>query len=167
VHTSGLWRVRAIVEPAYVTAFALLAGSGIGGLTSLAASWIAQRVQAGAQQRAHDVSIREDLYKDFIEEASQAYADAIERTEVNAANIVRLYALVSRMRVLSTAVVIDEANAVMQVIMDTYEAPNRTLREEAMRMQVGGLDPLLGFSVACRRELGRDDRRHARVAPSP
>ena len=68
------------MEPAYLSAFAALAGSVIGGLTSLTASWVTQRVQANAQQRAHDVGVREDLYRVFIDEASKSYADALERT---------------------------------------------------------------------------------------
>lgn len=151
------------MDSAYVTAFALLAGSAIGGATSLAASWVAQHVQANAQRRAHEVSVREDLYRDFIHEASTAYADAIERTEIDAAKIIRLYALVTRMRVLSSQTVIDEANAVMRLIMDTYRGPNRTLRDEAERMETGGLDPLLAFGEACRHELGAN-RRHRSTA---
>ena len=42
------------METAYVTAFAALAGSVIGGLTSLAASWLSQHVQVRAQQLAQD-----------------------------------------------------------------------------------------------------------------
>jgi hypothetical protein len=154
VTRSELWEEpEKSMEPAYLTAFAALAGSVIGGLTSLAASWVAQRVHANAQQRAHDVGVREDLYKAFIDEASKSYADALERTEVDPANIVRLYALVSRMRVLSSQRIVEQANGVVRLIMDTYGAPNRTLREEAERMKTGGLDPLLGFSEACRDEL--------------
>jgi hypothetical protein len=120
-------------------------------------------LQANAQQRAHDVSIREDLYKEFIEEASKSYADAIQRTEMEAATIVRLYALVNRMRVLSSEPVIEQANSIIRLIMDTYCAPNRTLRDEADRMQTGGLDPLRAFGEACRHELGRDDHRRSRA----
>jgi hypothetical protein len=151
------------MEPAYLSAFSALAGSVIGGLTSLTASWLTQRVQASAQQRAHDMGVREDLYREFIDEASKSYADALERTEVDAANVVRLYALVSRMRVLSSQRVVDQANNVMQLIMETYRGPVRTLREEAERMKTGGLDPLLGFSAACREELLPHDRRRWRT----
>lgn len=151
------------MEPAYVSAFAALAGSVLGGLTSLTASWLTQRVQANTQQRAHDIGVREDLYREFIDEASKSYASALGSTEVDAANVVRLYALVSRMRVLSSHRVVEEANSVMQLIMDTYHAPNRTLREEAERMRTGGLDPLLGFSMACRDELGTFGRRWQRT----
>ena len=143
------------MDPAYVSAFAALAGSAIGGLTSLAASWLAQRVQVDAQQLAHTISTREELYKNFIEEASQSYAYALEHSEVDVAKIVRLYALVSRMRVVSSQRVVEQADLVMQRIMETYRAPNRTIGEEAELIRSGGLDPLLGFSQACREEFGK------------
>jgi hypothetical protein len=126
------------MDTAYVSAFAALAGSVIGGLTSLGASWLTQRVQGSAQQLAHDIHRREELYKDFIEEGSQCYADAFEHSEVDASKLVRLYALVSRMRVLSSAPVIEQADNVMRRIMDTYGAPNKTIQEVARTPPVPG-----------------------------
>jgi hypothetical protein len=67
------------MDTAYVSAFAALAGSAIGGLTSLAASWLTQQVQFSAQERAGNRNRREDLYKNFIEKASRWYADAFAR----------------------------------------------------------------------------------------
>jgi hypothetical protein len=55
----------------YVSALAALAGSIIGALTSLTASWLTQHVQLRAQRVAQDLTRREALYKDFIEEASR------------------------------------------------------------------------------------------------
>lgn len=141
------------MNPAYLSAFSALAGSVIGGLTTLAASWLTQRVQVRAQRLAHDVSRREELYKDFVEEASKSYADALEHTEIDAANIVRLYAIVSRMRVLSSQRVVEHAEMVMRMIMEAYRAPNRTIREAADTLETGGLDPLRNFSEACREEF--------------
>jgi hypothetical protein len=143
------------MDMAYFSAFAALAGSVIGGLTSLAASWLTQREQAIAQQRAHEIGRREELYKDFIEEASKTLADAIEHNEVDAAKLVRLYALVSRMRVLSSQRVVEQADAVMRRLMETYAAPNRTIREVAESLKDNGLDPLRDFSEACRDEFKR------------
>lgn len=73
------------MDPAYLSALAALAGSTIGGLTSLATSWLTQHTQFEAQQRTHETSTREELYKDFIEEASKLYADAYEHSEGNTA----------------------------------------------------------------------------------
>jgi hypothetical protein len=152
---------RGVMDPAYLSAVAALAGSAIGGLTSLAASWVTQRVQVSAQQLAHHASRREDLYNDFIDEASNSYADALQHTEADVAKTVRLYALVSRMRILSSRGVIEGADAVMGMIMDTYRAPNRTIYDEADSIRSGRLDPLLNFSEACREEF----RTQAAVGP--
>ena len=117
------------MDPAYLSAFAALAGSTIGGLTSLTASWLTQHVQFSAQQRASDLSRREELYKNFIEEASRWYADAFEHDKAEVANLVNLYALVSRMRVLSSPRIVENADRVVRVIIETYLAPNKTFRD--------------------------------------
>jgi len=142
------------MDPAYFSAFAALAGSAIGGLTSLGASWLTQRTQVRAQQIAHDVARREDLYKDFIEEASKLYADALEHDKADTSKLVRLYALVSRMRVLSTPAIIENADRVMRVIIETYSEPNITFNElsEALKNKKT-IDPVREFSESCRQEL--------------
>ena len=98
------------MESAYFSAFAALAGSTIGGLTSLTASWLTQHEQFRAQQRASDLSRREQLYENFIEEASRWYADAYEHDTAQVSNLVNLYALVSRMRVLSSPTIVESAS---------------------------------------------------------
>lgn len=153
------------MDSAYVSAFAALAGSAIGGLTSLTASWLTQRVQFSAQQLAHDIGRREELYKEFIEQASQSYADAIEHSEPDVSKLVRLYALVSRMRFLSSAPIIEQADKVMRLITETYLAPNKTFREvfrDSSTVTTEQLDPLRDFSEACRNEL-----RAAVMVPRP
>jgi hypothetical protein len=142
------------MDPAYASALAALAGSAIGGLTSLTASWLTQRTQVRAQQIAHDVARREDLYKDFIEEASRLYADALEHDQADTSKLVTLYALVSRMRVQSSPAVIESADRIMQVIIDTFLGPNITLRDLAPTLKnKQAMDPLREFSEACRAEL--------------
>jgi hypothetical protein len=140
------------MDAAYLSAVAALAGSAIGGFTSLGASWLTQRVQVTAQQLAHELSRREELYKDFMDEASTAFANALERSEADVAKLVRLYALVSRMRVLSSERAVEQADGVMRTIMETYNAPNRSLREVAEEAEPSVLAPLRTFSDACRAE---------------
>lgn len=141
------------MDTAYVSAFAALAGSVIGGLTSLAASWVTQRVQFHAHQLAHDIARREELYKEFTEQASQCYADAFEHSEADVARLVRLYAIVSRMRILSSVRVVEQADKVMRLIFETYGAPNKSIAEVADNVRSGQLDPLRDFSEVCRDEL--------------
>jgi hypothetical protein len=140
------------MDSAYLSAVAALAGSAIGGFTSLAASWLTQRVQVTAERLAHELSRREELYRDFMDDASAAFADALERSEVDVAKLVRLYALISRMRVVASERVVEQADGVMRTIMETYRAPNRSLREVAEVAEPSALDPLRAFSDACRAE---------------
>lgn len=144
------------MDAAYLSAFAALAGSAIGGLTSIATSWFTQRVQFSAEQRRHDLSTRQDLYRAFIEEASKWYADAYEHDDTKVSNLVDLYALVSRMRILSSPKIVDAADHVVRVIIETYKAPNKTMREVEELLENKSLNPLFDFSLACREEL-RDD----------
>src|SRR5215831_4817894 len=87
------------IEPAV----AALAGSAIGGLTTLAVAWLTQRTLARAALAARERTARSDLYKQFIEEASKLYGDALVNTKVEIPMLVGAYALISRMRVVSSS----------------------------------------------------------------
>jgi hypothetical protein len=141
------------MDAAYFSAFAALAGSAIGGFTSLAASWLSQHVQFTAQQRASDLSRREDLYRQFIAEASRWYADAFTHDTAEVANLVNLYALISRMRILSSPTIVEHADRVVRKIIETYLAPNKTFRDVSEILDNEAMNPLRDFSRACREEL--------------
>src|SRR5262245_12583506 len=112
------------MDQAYFSALAALAGSMIGGMTSLVTSWLTQHAQFRAQQLGHDLSRREDLYRDFIEESSRLYTDAFEHDKAEPSKLVKLYGLVSRMRIVSSARIIESADKVCRVIIETYLSPN-------------------------------------------
>ncbi len=141
-------------DAAYLPALSALAGSMVGGLTSGLTTWLSLRNQARAGQLAHDLSRRDDLYKDFIVAASKAYGDAMLSNEPQMQDLVALYAMISRMRVLSSARTVSCAQKVVEATVDTYFAPNKTIRElrELIRSG-GGIDPLKDFSEAAREEL--------------
>jgi hypothetical protein len=143
------------MDPAYFSAFAALAGSVIGGLTSLGASWLTQHTQLRAQEVARNSARREELYRDFIEEASKLYADALEHDTADTSKLVALYALVSRMRVLSSPPVVERADRAMRAIVDTYLGPNKTFRELVEMTDLQEIDILRDFGDACREELRR------------
>ena len=145
------------MDAGYISALAALAGSAIGGLTSLTASWLTQHVQFSAQQRAGSRDRRVELYKNFIDEASKWYADAYEHDQPAVSNLVNLYALISRMRILSSPMVIENADHVVRAIITTYLAPNRTFRDLPAVLDNDTMDPLRDFSNACREELRGPD----------
>jgi hypothetical protein len=145
------------MDTAYISAFAALAGSAIGGLTSLATSWLSQHAQFRTQQLARDIAEREELYKDFIEEASKLYCDAYEHDQAEVSKFVKLYALVSRMRILSSPEIIENADRIVRVIIKTYLAPNKTFYEVTAEILDNDdvMNPLREFSNVCREELRR------------
>jgi hypothetical protein len=101
------------------------------------------------------MSRRDDLYKDFIVAASKAYGDALLNTEPQIQEILALYAMISRMRLMSLPKTVASAGAVMDTTMTTYFAPNKTIRELHELTKSGvGIDPLQDFSEAAREELG-------------
>jgi len=99
------------MNPAYVSAFAALAGSVIGGLTTFAAAWVTQRQQANVQWFLQEKTRRQELYQQFIEEASKLYVDALMHDQVAIPSVVSLYALTNKMKVVSTRGVTERAPA--------------------------------------------------------
>ena len=138
---------------AYLSALAALAGSAVGGLTSLASAWLTQHRQDRARRASQDKARRQKLYKQFIDEASKLYADALVHDQAEVSALVSVYALISRMRVLSSSAVIERAEAVVRMIVDTYFAPNKTFPEMRKLMDGHSIDPLRAFSEECRAEL--------------
>jgi hypothetical protein len=78
------------MNPAYISAFAALAGSVIGGLTTFAAAWVTQRQQANIQWLLQEKTRRQELYQQFIEEASRSYVDALIHDQIAIAPLVSL-----------------------------------------------------------------------------
>jgi hypothetical protein len=141
------------MDPGYFSAFAALAGSVVGGLTSLVTSLVAQRTQLRATQSTQSIERKQMLYKEFIEESTRLYADAFEHDKAELSNLVGLYSMISRMRVWSSPAVIENADKIARLIVETYLAPNRVFRDVRNMVEDHALDPFREFSQACRDEL--------------
>jgi hypothetical protein len=142
------------MDISYVSALSALAGSVIGGLTTGSTNWLTQRAQARAGQRANEILRRSDLYRDFIVAASRSYADALMTSEPQMADLVGLYAMISRMRVLSTSPIVVAADKIMHLIVDTYAAHNNSALEVRELIRAGTkIDVLKDFSEAAREEM--------------
>jgi hypothetical protein len=146
------------MDTAYISAIAALSGSIIGGLTSLGASWVSQNAQARTQLLLESKSSRQELYKVFIEEASKLYGDALVTDSADNADIskfVGLYTMLSRMRILSSQAVIENAEKILEAIAKEYFDPHRTLRDMFGKSHELSqeLDIMRHFSEACREDL--------------
>ncbi|MHC2484862.1 hypothetical protein [Rhizobium leguminosarum] len=139
------------MNSAYLSAFAALAGSAIGGLTSFASAWLTQRYQDRAKRLSGEKT--RNLYRQFIDEASRLYADALVHDQAEVSALVGVYALISEMRIVSSPAVIEKADAVVHLIIDTYFTPNKTFSEFRELMNEHAVNQLRTFSEACRAEL--------------
>ena len=141
------------MDASVVTALAALTGATVGGLTSGLASWLVQKTQVRAQWLAQEKLLRQELYNEFIEEASKCYIDALQHDEPNVSALVELYAKIARMRVLSSQTILTRAEQIERTILDTYLEPDKAF-PELREMAIGGsLDLLRSFSEACRSEF--------------
>jgi|SRR5580692_5040465 hypothetical protein len=142
------------MDTAYISALAALAGSAIGGATSVASSWLTQQSQAKFQRLNNERDRRENLFGRFIDEASKLYTDAMQNERDDPSQLLGIYALLNRIRLVSSLPVIDSADRVTEVIVEAYLAPNMTLHEVQARLKKADhVDPLREFAEACREEL--------------
>jgi hypothetical protein len=141
------------MEAAYISAIAALAGTAIGGLASFATSWVTQQAQSRAQRIAAEKYARAALFGRFLDEAAKLYADALQNRRDDMSGLIGIYALASRIRLTSSARVVEAADTVVRIIVDTYLAPNITLAEMRANWIDRHVDPLRDFAEACRTEL--------------
>jgi hypothetical protein len=144
---------NAPVNASIISALAALTGAAVGGLTSGITNWLNHRSQLRAQWLLHEKSRRHILYRDFIDEASKCYIDALQHNEADIPGLVGLYAKVSRMRAQSSGSVVHCAEEVVRKIMDTYLEPDRSFFELREMVIKGTIDLLHGFSDACHEEF--------------
>jgi hypothetical protein len=151
------------MSPTLLSALAALAGALIGGLASLGSSWLTQSIEQRARNREHDRARREALFTDFINEASRLYGDALSHEKDDVLDMVQLYAILGRIRLISCERVVTSAEKTMDAIIDSYLAPNKTLHELRTMMIEGKMDFLVEFSDAARYELDA----FPRTSPTP
>ena len=136
-----------------VTALAALAGAAIGGVMTVFASWLSQHAQARTQWVGHNLVLRQELYKEFVEQSSKLYIHALQNSNADVVALMGLYAELNRMRIVSSAAVVDSADQILKKIADTYLEPNKTFPELRKMRDSGLIDPLRDFSEACREEF--------------
>jgi len=141
------------VDASIISALAALTGAAVGGLTSGIANWLNHRNQLRAQWILHEKNRRQVLYRDFMEEASKCYIDALQHDEADIPGLVGLYAKLSRMRAQSSRQVIHRAEEVARKIMDTYLERDRSFVELREMAIDGSIDLLQCFSDACHDEF--------------
>lgn len=139
------------MDAAYIPAAAALAGSAIGASASFATTWLTQHQQERARRVAQEMSRRERLYGEFIDEASRLLADALTHHLEEPSKMVPLYAIMGKLRLFAPANVVARADEVMEEIIEIYDLPNVDFRNPADRPAQQRVDILRAFGEACRR----------------
>jgi hypothetical protein len=140
------------VNVAYISAFSALAGSTIGGVASIATTWLTQRSQDRSQRHAQSISRRERLYGDFIDEASMLYIDALTHDQFDPSKFVHIYATIAKLRLFASADVVSNSEKVMQDVVVVYHLPNWEFSKLEAPPEAD-LNILQAFSEACRNDL--------------
>ena len=139
---------------------AAIMGALVGGLASLASTWVSERTRHKRDLLQREITKRETTYSDFINNASKLYVtSATHNLDDDDANLeselegaVSLYGIASRIRLFASDRVIQEAEAVLDLILIQFGAENISV-QELREKKLNERDPLKAFSVSCRREL--------------
>ena len=136
-----------------ITALAGILGSLSGASAAVATTWISQKSQTIRERTKWETRKRETLYGDFITEASHLVADAFDHSLDQPETLVKLYAILGRIRLVSSEGVLSAAEECCNRILDVYAQPNHTRDELITTIRSGELEFLRNFSDACRLEL--------------
>src|SRR4030095_11410887 len=97
---------------------------------------------------------REHLYTDFIVECSKLALDAMQHSLDDPEKFQPAYALVNRIRLISSDAVLQGAEAELEELFERYRGANLPVEKIRELSSIKSLhDPLTAFSEACRNEL--------------
>ena len=150
------------MDSSLISALAVLTGAATGGTVSFLGSWLVHQREVRVQWLAQDKLRRQNLHKEFIEEASKCYIDALQHHKPDILLLVVLYAKTSEMRVISSPEVLAAAECVVGRVVDTYSKPDIAFTDLELKMLVENesFDLLRDFSDSCRREFDRLRAQH-------
>ena len=136
-----------------ITGLAGVLGSVTGASAAIATTWISQKSQTVRERAKWETRKRETLYGDFITEASQRLANAFDHSLDSPETLVKLGAILGRIRLVSSDAVLTTAEKCFDRIVELYAKPNRTMAELVTTLHSGEFEVLEHFSDACRIEL--------------
>ena len=113
-----------------ITALAGVLGSVSGASAAIATTWISQKSQTVRERAKWETRKRETLYGDFITEASHLVADAFDHSLDKPETLVKLYAHLGRIRLVSSDPVLAAAEECCERIVDLYRAAEQNDRRD-------------------------------------
>jgi len=142
------------MDTAVLSAASALLGSLVGGFASMATAYMTQMTQAKRAAIEAEMHKREHLYADFIVECSKLALDAMQHSLDDPEKFQPAYALVNRIRLISSDPVLQGAESALEEIFERYRGPNLPVEKIRELSSIKSLhDPLQAFSDACRSEL--------------
>ena len=141
------------MDSALVTAIAAGLGSMAGASATIVTTFLTQRTQTIRANAEWQLRVRASLYGEFITEASRLSVDALVHSLDRPEQLVALYGILSRIRLVAGAEVLRNAEKCCQRIVETFRQPNLTPDQIRDAFEAHQLDPLKEFSAACRAEL--------------
>src|SRR6266481_7673322 len=97
------------MDSSVVTALAAALGSLVGASASIGTTWLSQRRQSILATAERKLRERESLYKEFIMEASRLFGDAMVNSLDRPDQLVALYGILNRIRLMSGDDVLSKA----------------------------------------------------------
>ena len=94
------------MNSAIFPAVAVLAGSAVGALASVTTTWLTLTVRDRTDRRTRELTRKEHVYGQFIDEASRLFTDALSHDLDDASKLVSLYATVSKLRLFASPLVL-------------------------------------------------------------
>ena len=128
------------MDVAYITALSALGGSLVGGLTSGFTTWLTQRSKTRAGSSPGKCRGETTSTTPLSSRHQKHMAMPSPATSQQIQELVALYAMISRMRVLAFPRTVECAEKTMREVKGTYTAPNRTMLElhELIKERRGG-----------------------------
>ena len=154
------------MEATLITAMAGVFGSLVGASASIGTTWLTKRTEIVRTTAERKLRERESLYNQFLTEASRVAVHALTHSFEGPDQIVALYGILSRIRLVASNTVVREGEMCCMRILAMYGKPSMTVDElrgvMATANDLAELDPLKAFSNACREELRVIDERLSR-----
>lgn len=141
------------MDAAVLSTLSALGGTAIGALSTLGSTWMNTRSQARAARLKAEREKREEIYGRFMDELARLYADALNNTGIEYAQMTAGYALAGRIKLYSTEPVADAAASGLRFVVDLALGPKRAPEEMRALMDRPEADVIGIFARACRQEL--------------
>ena len=143
------------MNDAVISAVAALTGSALGGLTPIISNYLIQRGLTQRELLTHELVERQNLYAEFIQFGTTLYVSATtkEPQDESFDDLIKLYALVGRIRLYASAPIIEAAQDFAALVTEKYGRAAISIEDLRSATLKPHLDPLHPFSIQCRQEL--------------